>query len=194
LDPHDKAVIHSSDESNWRTPPELYAALRQEVDFGIDLAANEANRLELSWMGPGASYWENALIADWSMLQKPGFLNPPYSRKKYREAHDPAMLIENWARKAFNESERGFTTYGLFPFAPQTEWFRLYVMGHTQDGNGWRGHAAMEVRRFPYRLSFLRPDGSPAQNAGVNSCVIIWRPDPGYVGPWVPTERYWSYK
>jgi phage N-6-adenine-methyltransferase len=193
VDDPDKQIIHSSDESNWRTPPELFKKLNEEADFGIDLAADRANALCMLYLGPEGRV-ENALESEWSVYKTRGFLNPPYSRKKYRETKDPAMLVENWARKAFNESERGFTTYGLFPFAPQTEWFRLYVMGHTQDGNGWRGHAATEVRRFPYRLSFLRPDGSPAQNAGVNSCVIIWKPNPGYVGPWMPVERYWSFK
>ena len=224
MDVHDKQIIHSSDESNWRTPPELFEALDREVKFCIDLAANAQNYCTRNnqsddrhrWLGPGSGVsTPDALSVDWTALVQsfndlddprqlpPGFLNPPYSRKKYRATKDPAMLVENWARKAYEESIRGFTTYGLFPFAPQTGWFREFVYGHRYEqnimgerlaANEWSGHAAMEVRRFPYRLSFLRPDGSPAQNAGVNSCVIIWKPNPGYVGPWVPTERYWSFK
>ena len=33
-----------------------------------------------------------------------------------------------------------------------------------------------------------------AANAPGNTCIVIWQANPGYVGPWQPTLRYWSYK
>jgi hypothetical protein len=58
----------------------------------------------------------------------------------------------------------------------------------------WVGHAALDYWRIPHRVSFLQPDGTPSNNAGVNTCVIHWGPNPGFVGPWVPSGRYWSYR
>jgi hypothetical protein len=51
-----------------------------------------------------------------------------------------ALRIENWADKAYQESLQGFTTIGVFPYAPQTQWFRRYVMGHqiAKSGRGMR--------------------------------------------------------
>lgn len=194
MNKHDRTIIHSSVDWDWRTPLELYKRLYREFAFQTDAAADARNHLTPAYFfGPGSSI-PDALLADWYKAPGPFFLNPPYSRQRYRETGDPAMDIGEWARKCFIESERGCTVVGLFPFAPQTEWYRLYVMGHTQDGSGWRGHAAMEEWRIPHRVCFLRPDGSKAGNAGVNSVILVWRPNPGFVGPWTPAVRYWDYR
>ena len=114
--------------------------------------------------------------------------------------------IENWVRKCWEESLKGATIVGLIPFAPQTDWYRRYIYGHEwnegqpfEDAKaegfwGWAGHAAREERRLPHRISFLRPDGTKANNAGVNTAVIVWKPNYGIVGPWQPHQFYWSYR
>jgi hypothetical protein len=150
-------------------------------------------------------------------LKGRGFLNPPYSLTEIRVLQDAAtsgaiayapdvldakiraLRIEEWARKAYEESLRGFTTIGVFPYAPQTKWFRQYVMGHQRiapggDPHSWRGHAALDYWRLSHRVPFLRADGSPAGGANVNTCIVHWGPNPGFVGPWVPSGRYWSYR
>lgn len=228
---HDKRIIHGSAESRWRTPPELFQALDETFDFLIDGAADESNHLCESWFGPGGMS-PDAIAADWSFAMRQTaqeenprciyperearrsaiFFNPPYSKteiKKLKEAgatpDDPrirALKIENWAEKAYCESQRGVSSVGLLPYSPQTFWFRRYVMGHTvgevgksiHNGTGWAWHAALDYWRLPHRVSYLAPDGSPSNNAGVNSCVVIWGPNPGFVGPWVPSGRYWSYR
>jgi len=58
----------------------------------------------------------------------------------------------------------------------------------------WAGHAALDYWKMPHRVSFLQPDGSPSNNANVNTCIVHWGPNPGFVGPWVPSGRYWSYR
>ncbi len=207
---HDRRVIHSSEEACWRTPPECFVRLHEEFGFFVDLAANAEDHLLPWWFGPGSEYAEDALSTDWAerfqQLTGPdhlrwiGFVNPPYSKTQYRLTKNPAFLIENWAKKCWEESQKGATVVGIFPFSPQTDWYRRYVMGHgvVDEGQtapvGWLGHAAMEERRLPHRISFLRPDGSPAGNAGVNSVIVVWKPNPGYVGPWQPATRYWSYR
>lgn len=204
MNPHDRRIIHSSQESDWRTPPECFQALDVEFSFQLDAAADEASCLVFhagiigrtpSYLGPGCPLGENALAVPWAPQRI--FLNPPFSREKARAWNGPARenpyRIEHWAKKCWEESQRGCTIVGLFPFAPQTSWYRCYVYGHTKDGQ-WSGHAAKEERRIPHRISFLSPDGTPSGNAGVNTAVIVWTPMTGAVGPWTPHQWYWSWK
>ena len=212
MDPHKLRMLQSSTECTWCTPPALVRKLQQTFHFAWDLAADaessicqpDSTGLGHRWLGPGSPYGEDALDVPWSDLggYPCGFLNPPYSLTQYKQGKDAGvpvvnlrwLRIEEWARKAVVESERGFTTVAVMPYAAQTEWFRLYVMGHTRDGNSWRGHAALDYWRLSHRVSFLRADGQGAANANVNTCIVIWGPNPGFVGPWVPSGRYWSYR
>jgi hypothetical protein len=149
-----------------------------------------------------------------------GFLNPPFSRKLARayrtgrlqveggwQPHpidlqkSASYEVETWAKKCWEESRRGMTIYAVLPFAPQTEWYRQYVYGHDIPIGApfspefqWKGHAALQERRLPHRISFFRPDGSPAENAGVNSVIVKWGPSSRIVGPWQPHSFYWSYR
>jgi DNA (cytosine-5)-methyltransferase 1 len=193
---HDRKLIHSSTECNWRTPPELFEALDRAFHFYWDAAADKTSRLvrlnefHEHYFGPDAENPDHrdALTYAWaySVFRGPIFLNPPYSRTQKKP-------IDPWAQKCWVEAAQGCTIVALLPFAPQPSWYRAYVYGHGLQGT-WRGFAAMEEWRIPHRVSFLRPDGSPASNAGVNSVVIVWRPNPGFVGPWQPAVRYWSYR
>lgn len=217
-------VMHSSEEPNWRTPPALCGTLDREFRFTWDLAADEASALCTNYLGPGSPHGTDALDVDWWTFlgsDQAGFLNPPYSRTlasayatgKLRGAPHPidpvkarALLIESWAAKCWYESRQGCTVVAVMPFAPQTDWYRQYVYGHIWDEGqpaedapadgfwGWSGHAAMEERRLPHRINFLRPDGTSADSAGVNHAIIVWKPNPGYIGPWQPAVRYWSYE
>lgn len=223
MNAHDKRIVHSSEAADWRTPPALFKALHQEFNFQNDLASDIRSALLPRHLGPGGIS-EDALAYDWTRLQQPNFLNPPYSKAKTRayrngfavldgegaphskHPHEKSETkaawyeIENWAEKCWSEARNGCTTVGLFPYSSQTEWWVRYVLGLEKDGDLYRGYkwaygglAATEIRLFPHRVSYLRPDGTPAGNAGGNSCVIIWKPNPGYIGPWSPTIRYWSY-
>lgn len=212
---HTERVMHSSLDPGWRTPPECFAALDKEFSFGIDAAANEDDHLCPCWWGPDSpASHPDALDMDESWHEAaehwPIFLNPPYSktlaaeyRKQGHEEKAKAYEIESWAQACYMEALKGATIVGLFPFSPQTEWYRRFVMGfgfddprnpHTSPLSTWSGFAATEERRLPHRISFLRPDGTEADNAGVNSVVIVWRPAVGIVGPWTPLTRYWSYR
>ncbi len=207
---HDIAIQHSSKRSDWRTPPELFGALDLEFSFVCDVAADATNHLTKDWMGLGAREgFEDALAIegpkvgrDCRGFELPGppafFMNPPYSRGD-KQKGIPAEPIEPWIQKAWEESQKGVTVVGVLPFSPQTSWYRGYVyghlVGHVDEVVRWMGHAAMEVRQLPYRVTFIDPNTKePAANAPGNTCVVIWRPNPGYVGPWQPTVRYWSYK
>lgn len=226
MDEHKRRLIHSSADCHWRTGPDLYGALDRIFHFDIDLAATAENCLvqkkEINhdlngydlldvYLGPDhpATALRDALTVAWHTVGKVGFLNPPFSLTLYSQYLEQGipreelgwLRIENWAWKAYQESLKGFTTIGVFPYAPQTEWFRQYVMGHAlkeakANGGpvGWSGHAALDCWRIPHRVSFLRADGKEASNAGVNTCIIQWSPNPGFVGPWSPSMRYWSFR
>ncbi len=213
MNPHDQAILHGSGQSTWRTPPPLFEKLSSAVGgFLIDAAANRENALCPVWFGPGGTAVDG-LSADWAEMVEAWkerdtperiFLNPPYSKKERKalmdagaSPHDPevrALWVDAWAEKAWQESLRGVSSVALLPYAPQTDWFRTYVMGHSETKGGWLGHAALDYWRIPHRVSFLSPDGLKAANAGVNHCVVHWGPNPGFVGPWVPSGRYWSYR
>lgn len=223
MDPHDKSIIHGSLESDYRTPPDCFNTLAREFYFGIDLAADKGSALVERYLGPGSPLAENALVAAWANYAQHGcaFLNSPFSKTlvnayntgrikvdgEWVEHEVNKMMAEcydvtNWARKCWEESQKGLTIVGIFPFAPQTDWYRKYVMGHEFDTPEtevigrwtWSGHAAMQERRLPHRISFLKPDGTPTGNAGVNSAIIVWQPNCGIVGPWQPHSFYWSYR
>lgn len=224
LSPHDKAIIHGSMESNWRTPGDCYGRLDQEFHFLWDLAADDDSAKCTYFLGPGSLDGQNALIVEWTTLDPAGarFLNPPFS-KTLVNAYNTGRIkvggtwvdheidrekaktydIAEWAKKCWEESKLGATIVGVFPFAPQTDWYRKYVYGHDEGHNPpgevkqpitWAGHAAREERRLPHRISFLQPDGTPTGNAGVNSAIIVWKPNFGIVGPWQPHQFYWSYR
>lgn len=217
MDPHRKAIIHGSGQSGHRTPPELAAKLVDYFNLKIDLAATAESCLEPLralglYLGPDRleHSLRDALQVQWNRLYmdqpgfQRGFLNPPFSLEQIKQlrALDPppadlqeqidALRIEKWAEKACTESLNGFTTIGVFPYSPQTEWFRQYVLGLTLDGQWW-GHAAYEYWLIPHRVSFLTPEGEKQNNAGVNTCIIHWAPNPGFHGPWQPPMRYWDY-
>jgi hypothetical protein len=226
MEKHAQAIIHGSGRSDWRTPQRLFDKLGEHFPLHIDLAADGDNALLAAYLGPDQVYAEHrdALTTDWMKYAEYagvppyGFLNPPYSKEEIAalrkwwnngqeaggeeelaryEAQLRALRIEAWAEKAYEESLQGFTTIGVFPYAPQTEWFRECVMGHAPDDPQKRFHAALDFWRLPHRVSYDPPPqlaGSKAHNAGVNTCIIQWGPNPGFVGPWVPSGRYWSYR
>lgn len=222
MDNHRLQMLHSSGDCNHRTPPELVAKLLQTFPMAVDLAATAESAVivtkemnhdlngydELSvYLGPDhpETAFQDALTVPWHTIAKCGFLNPPYSLSLYSDGLKAGvdrkdlqwLLIESWAAKAYQESLQGFTTIGVFPYAAQTEWFRRYVMGHnmqTPNGVDWAGHAALDYWRIPHRVSYLKADGSAQANANVNTCIVIWGPNPGFVGPWVPSGRYWSFR
>jgi hypothetical protein len=209
---HRQSIIHASGQSSHRTPPEMASKLVSIFGCTVDLAASqESSVCGPFYMGPDQieASFRDSMVYPWHTLtgHTTGFLNPPFSLDEIKELkeqaeHAPvenledrinALRVEKWAEKACTESLKGFTTIGVFPYAPQTDWFRTYVMGHSADG-GWWGHAALDYWRLPHRVSFLTGTGEKQNNAGVNTCIIHWGPSPGFVGPWVPSGRYWSYR
>lgn len=207
---NDTAVVQGSDFPDWITPYDLRAALMDEFRFDVDLAANAANSIVESWLGPGSNLGhDDALTTAWhDVYDEPddrhlvGFLNPPFSREM-------RMPLDPWVKKCWLEAQAGFATVALLPHRPDTRWWRL-----TQ-------HAA-EIREIPHRVPFLLPvevfearnalrlaqekkpikgkivqDGVTkavrTNGAGFPSAVVIWRPQPGVIAPALPRRVLWDY-
>lgn len=185
---HDQRVQHSSKDPNWRTPGSLFEALHAEFNFQLDVAADENNHLCHYWFGPEQTMdaWKDGLRVGWNGFEGAAFMNPPYSKVL-------KMPIDPWLRKAWSESVFGVTVVGIIPYNTQTQWWRRWVVGLGVE-NDWTGHAADQIRILPRRVSFLRPDGASAANAPGNVAVVVWKPNPGWVGPWQPTLRYWNWR
>ena len=195
---HTEAVQHSSKDSSWRTPSALFATLDAEFQFVLDAAATKTNKLCSHYFGPDHTdpLLRDALQVDWQqhiggLYQLAGILsrcaiyvNPPYSREQKQP-------IGPWIKKCWAESQKGCTVVGVIPYSPQTEWWRQWVEGHGMELKDF--HAAREARKIPHRVSFLRADGSEADNAGGNTSVVVWKGRHGLQAPWVPFSPYWDY-
>jgi hypothetical protein len=187
---HDRRIIHSSEEACWRTPLDLFGKLDAVFHFRWDAAATaESTCVPLRYFGPDHELetHRNALPLIWQPRFGPYFLNPPYSRKQLQATRDPSYDIAAWAACAATQAYRGCTVVGLFPASTQTEWWYQYIRHGELK--------AQEIWEIPHRVQYLNPDGSPAANtSGGNTAVIVWRPNPGFVGDWVPAQRVWSYR
>lgn len=197
---HDRQILGKSEDPNWRTPQALVDLLFREFPIAIDLAAGPTDAVCGLWLGPGSSGFgetdtTDALVfSEWAAFipeYSYGFLNPPYSRKL-------KMPIEPWIERCWKTAEQGRGVVAVLPAAVQTVWWQDYVWGGYGRGGKkaeyFKTYPADEIRHFPHRISFLRPDGEPASNANVNTAVVIWRPPRPFVGPWTPHVRYWSYR
>lgn len=215
---HNHHAVTSSINPNWRTPRWLVSALDREFGIILDAAADRTSRIipDGHFLGPGSDLLDDALcgVPWWDVVKsvwvgqphygaalqsRAIFCNPPYSQKENRP-------IEPWL-KAMADAGQDGTVIGVVPYSQQTEWWRVYVEGHDGDDGQPHSHLkATEVRKFPFRIKFDPPpdyvaprktkaDGTDvdgkASGANVNTAIVIWRADNGFVEPWTPYARYW---
>ena len=147
------AVVFSKASDLWRTPPDLFAALDAEFDFGLDAAAlpDGSDSLCLRWLF-------DAVRADWAPLAwgRAIWVNPPYGKCRQFIAHATAA------------ASRGATVVALVPARTDTRWW----FTHVWDGTLHRPRPGVEVRFLKGRLKF---SGS-ANSAPFPSVVLVFRP------------------
>ena len=144
---HDVARYKGARWPDWRTPPELFAALHREFGFTVDAAASDANALL-------PRYWTaetDGLAQSWA--GEVVWCNPPYGAE-----------TKKWTRKAREEAAKGATAVLLIPASTDTAWWHDDVM------------QAAEVRFIRGLLSFIRPDGSRGHGGVQGSAVVIFLP------------------
>jgi len=137
----------------WQTPPEIFAALHKEFNFGIDVAASDANHLLPFYF----TEKDSALEQTWSPPGFDGYVwcNPPYSD------------ITPWVLKAADQNKFGSVgTVMLVPADFSVGWFRQALL------------SVSEVRIITGgRLSFVRADTKqPVNGNNKGSILLIWKP------------------
>ena len=130
--------------SDWATPPELYDELDKEFHFTLDVCASD-------WNAENKTYYDSVtdgLKQKWSGVC---WMNPPYGK-----------VLNDWMKKAYEESKNGATVVCLVPSATDTAWWHNYAM---------RG----EIKFLRGRPRFQTKEGTWQQTFSP-SVIIIFRP------------------
>lgn len=120
-----RSVHFTSTRQDWRTPPDLYAALDAEFSFVLDAAASPDNALAERYYTEA----DDGLSRSWTTAT---FCNPPYN------------VVGRWIEKAAAEQRRGVTSVLLIPARTDTRAWHRYIFGR----------AGVEVRFLAGRLRF----------------------------------------
>lgn len=145
-------VHFQSSEKDWETPDCIFLPLKEEFDIAFDVCASEENKKCDAYFDRKA----NSLAQNWQHLlwrtadKGAVWMNPPYGRG-----------IEQWVRKAYNESQKGLTVVALLPARTDTSWFHNYILNKQ------------EVRYLRGRIKFVGANSS----APFPSMVVIFRPN-----------------
>lgn len=140
----------------YRTPPELFAVMKDEFCFSIDVAASAENALCGAFFTEEddslSREWRSAAWGDWTGHYV--WANPPYSD------------IGPWVRKAYEQSRIGIGCVMLVMADTSVGWYKEAIA------------TAQEVRFITGgRISFISPEtGKPAAGNNKGSMFIIWHP------------------
>lgn len=129
--------------SDWATPHELYDELNKEFGFTLDVCASD-------WNAKHKSYFtekDDALKQNWRGFTC--FMNPPYGK-----------ALNDWMKKAYEESKNGAVVVCLVPSATDTAWWHDYAM---------KG----EIRFLRGRPRFLTKEGTWQQTFRPSVIVIF---------------------
>lgn len=108
-------VHFSSKTSEWGTPQDFFDKMsRVYGPFDLDVCASSKNAkcpvyYTLEW-GP------SGLEADWNLVSKKAWMNPPYGRE-----------IKHWVKKAADEALKGVRIVALLPSRTDTRWFHDHI-------------------------------------------------------------------
>lgn len=111
----------SSKSSDWETPPEFFARLREEFSFTLDVCAESENSKCKAYYTPEL----NALTKRWHRVVRPdkwAWMNPPYGRE-----------IRHWVEKAHTEARHGLNIVCLLPARTDTKWFHNHIFDHVAE-------------------------------------------------------------
>ncbi|MCK5611325.1 adenine methyltransferase [Candidatus Pacearchaeota archaeon] len=136
----------NSENNEWSTPQNIFDQLNKEFNFDIDICASHWNYKCQKHF----TVHDDALTKNWIGTV---WMNPPYGRE-----------IGKWAKKAFEESQKGSTVVCLIPARTETKWFHDYLIGG-------------EVRFVKGRIHFSTADGKSGRPR-FSSIVVILRPEP----------------
>ena len=161
-----------SGSTEWRTPPAFFAGVDAEFCFNVDAAATAENAL-VDGVKVGEEHWPGRFYTAEMDGTKPEhygpgdvvWCNPPYS---------PAALVTKFVETAWKTSrEQGALWVMLLnSTCCDTRWFHRFIW----DAELCRPRDRVELRLLPGRLSFLKPDGSPAGQPRHGNMVVVFHP------------------
>ena len=134
--------LFSSEHQEWETPPEMFDELNRVFKFTLDVCAHEGNHKLDNYF----SVEDNGLEKDWSGSC---FMNPPYGRE-----------IEQWIKKAYEETLKGVKVVALIPARTDTKWFQYC----------WKADYLYFIKG---RVKFLK-DGKNDGSATFPSVIVVW--------------------
>ena len=166
-----------SGSTEWRTPPEFFARLHAESGFNVDAAATPESALVIPkigrcnhrpWNMAHGRYYTAESDGTKPEHYGPGdrvFCNPPYS---------PAALVYHFVQTAAMTSrEQGALWVMLLnSTCCDTRWFHDFIW----DAELHRPRGRVELRLLRKRLTFLRPDGTPAGAPRHGNMLAVFRP------------------
>lgn len=138
--------LYSSRTEEWSTPPDIFRALDVEFHFTLDAAATDRNAKCSCYF----TKEDDALKQSW-LTDGAVFVNPPYGRS-----------MEQWVRKAYEESRKGQTVVMLIHARTDTKWF-----------HDWVYHKA-ELRFLRGRICFIDEHGNSVGRAPFPSMLAIY--------------------
>jgi len=138
-------LMFSSNDMTWETPQDLFDILNSEFNFTLDVCALPQTAKCKEYYTPEI----NGLIQDWKGVC---WMNPPYGRG-----------INQWLKKAYEESLKGATVVCLIPSRTDTKYWHDYCM------------KASEIRLIKGRLKF----GEAINSAPFPSAIIVFDKDNG---------------
>jgi len=129
-----QSTTKANEKNSAQTPQWFFDSLENYLGaiFDLDVCANEATA-KCDWHYSLDENGENALELDWAMEN---FCNPPFDN------------VSAWIEKAIAVSKGGRSTAMIYPDTPETGYSRL-AFEHADT-----------IIRMPFRLRFLRPDGT----------------------------------
>ena len=175
-------VHFSSEQTVWRTPPEVYVPLREEFGwFDLDAAADGDTALAPHHYDAS----DNGLEQPWFGLT---WCNPPYARaekacrpncKKKRCAERGYHLDRDvpgggdWIAKGAGEAQAGrAVVLMLLPVRPDTDAWGRYIL----DRERHCPRPGVEVRYLGGRVRFWLPGQAKRAPAPFPSAVVVFRP------------------
>lgn len=130
-----KAVMFSSDKSDWETPKELFDELNKEFHFTLDACAIKGNAKCERFYSPE----QNGLLQKWEGRV---WCNPPYGREVYK-----------WVQKADESAEEGAIVVMLLAARTDTKWFHDFIVKKKREVRFIRGRikfvGSKNVAPFP---------------------------------------------
>ena len=159
------AISHS----DWWTPPELIAVLKEEFPFDLDAAASAENRICETFIGAE----QDALVTPW--YSKTVWCNPPYGQGYHN-------TIAAFVQRGYEQHlEQKNTIVMLLPAYVDPKYWRTYCM------------QAHEIRFLAGRLAFL-DGGAKKMSARFPSALVIWKWISGAHYGKGPNQWVWNWK